>query len=425
MPQELRAQLITSYQAVRAQTEALAAPLSAEDQQVQSMAVASPTKWHRGHTTWFFETFVLGPSAQRVHAAYATLFNSYYEAVGPRHARPARGLLTRPTCREIEAYRRTVDARVLELLEASDHDELLRLQPLVALGLAHEQQHQELMLTDILHAFSCNPLLPRYREPSEAPPPGPAQDALAGARYVEVEGGLVEFGAGDADGFCFDNELPRHRAFVEPFAIAERLVTVGEMRAFIAERGYETPSLWLSEGLEHARAQGWRSPLYSRIEDGAYLVFGLDGLRHADDAEPVAHLSFYEADALARFLGATLPSEHEWELLRALASGRRELPRQRRAETTAQPLPRRETISCFGDTWQWTRSAYEPYPGYTPGRGALGEYNGKFMVNQIVLRGGSCLTPAGHVRATYRNFWHAQTRFQMTGLRLRRAIGRM
>ena len=419
---DVRAALIERYRAVRAQTERLAAPLSPEDQQLQSQTSSSPAKWHRAHTTWFFETFVLVPRGVPVHdERWPFLFNSYYEAAGPRHERPRRGMVSRPTAAEVSEYRRTVDARLAELVERAGDDELGELAQLIELGVNHEQQHQELLLTDILHAFSCNPLRPAYR--AQGAPPTRAGVSPAPLGYLEHPGGVVEIGAPADSGFIYDNEGPRHRVFLEPFAIADRLVTVGEMKAFIEANGYRTSSLWLSEGMEWVRAEGIEAPLYARYADGVYTVFGLDGERVAADDEPVAHLSFYEADALARFLDARLPTEQEWETFAApldAAAGNfvddealRPLPRAAGGAAPAQ---------LFGDLWEWTRSSYEPYPGYRPVEGALGEYNGKWMINQQVLRGGSCFTPRGHVRATYRNFWHPVTRFQMAGLRTARSL---
>jgi len=419
----LRTSLIERFQAVRAQTERLAAPLSPEDQQLQSQTSSSPTKWHRAHTTWFFETFILVPRGIPVHdQRYPFLFNSYYEAAGPRHERPRRGMVSRPNAAEVTEYRRLVDARMLELIERADEAELEQLGELVVLGLNHEQQHQELLLTDILHAFSCNPLRPAYR--SQGAPAAGGAGSPEPLRYLEHPGGIIEIGAAEGSGFVFDNEGPRHRVFLEPFALADRLVTVREMKAFMKGNGYRTSSLWLSEGMEWVRAEGIEAPLYSRWADGVYTVFGLDGERVPADDEPIAHLSFYEADALARFLDARLPTEQEWEAFAAALDpdagnfvddeALRPLPRAAGAAGPAQ---------LFGDLWEWTRSSYEPYPGYRPVEGALGEYNGKWMVNQQVLRGGSCFTPRGHVRATYRNFWHPATRFQMSGLRTARSLG--
>lgn len=414
----MRQTLIDRFAAVRTATEELAAPLTPEDQQLQSMPDCSPAKWHRAHTTWFFETFLLLPrGVAPFDPHYGFLFNSYYENVGPRHARPKRGMLSRPTADEISTYRRAIDGRLLELLSSASEEEITALRPVLELGLAHEEQHQELLLTDILNAFSENPMHPAYR-----PAGTPASDAGAGdspMRFVDYPGGTVEIGAADSSVFAFDNELPRHRVWLEPYALADRLVTVGEWKAFSDAGGYETPTLWLADGLDFVRAHGIRAPLYARRDGGALVVFGLDGTREAADDEPLAHVSFYEADAIATFLGARLPTEEEWE---AAAVG---IPANRgnfRESGALRPLPAGAASDVprqlFGDVWEWTRSSYSPYPGFAAGAGAIGEYNGKFMVNQLVLRGGSCFTPRGHVRPTYRNFWHPGTRFQMTGVRL-------
>ncbi|MCA9674023.1 MAG: ergothioneine biosynthesis protein EgtB [Myxococcales bacterium] len=414
-----RTALTRRFLEVRGRTEALAAPLSPEDQQLQSMPTCSPTKWHRAHTTWFFETFVLAPrGVAPVDPRWGFLFNSYYEAVGPRHARPRRGLLSRPSCDEIATYRRTVDGRVVELLAGADDRELAALAPLIALGLAHEEQHQELLLTDALHALAQNPLRPAYRGP--APPP--AADAAAPLTFTPFDGGLVELGCDapvDAAAFVFDNETPRHKVWLEPFALADRLITAGEVIAFAADGGYRTSSLWLSDGWDLIRAGELDAPGHARVDGDDLIVFGLDGERRAGAAEPAAFLSFYEADAIARWLGARLPSEAEWEVA-ARAAG---APAGNFLDGDAlRPLPAAggSVAQLWGDAWEWTRSSYEPYPGFAAAAGALGEYNGKFMVNQRVLRGGSCFTPPGHVRATYRNFWHPDTRFQVTGVRLAR-----
>jgi ergothioneine biosynthesis protein EgtB len=412
--------LVERFLSVRRATETLAAPLSPEDQLLQSMPEASPVKWHRAHTTWFFEEFLLGPAGvPPLDPASRTLWNSYYEAVGPRHPRPQRGLLSRPSAAEVGAWRRAVDGRVVELLTAADGAALARLQPVVELGLAHEEQHQELILTDLLHGLAQSPLRPAYLPEPPWPRAGPA----APLAWVAFQGGVAEVGAREGEGFAFDNEGPRHRVFLEPFELGDRLVTVGEWKAFAAEGGYQTPSLWLSEGLDWARATGARAPLHARLEGGALVAFGLHGEREAADGEPVAHLSFYEADALARFLGARLPTEAEWEH----AAEGRPVEGHLRDGGPLRPLPapRGDGLrQLFGDCWEWTRSAYEPYPGYRPAAGALGEYNGKFMVSQVVLRGGSCFSPPGHLRASYRNFWPPATRFQVTGLRLARDASR-
>jgi ergothioneine biosynthesis protein EgtB len=404
------APLPARYRCVRARTEALCEPLTPEDMVVQSMPDASPTKWHLAHTTWFFETFLLArreAGFAPFRPDYGFLFNSYYDAVGPRHARPKRGLLTRPPVQEVLAYRREVDERVLALAEGGLDAEAAAV---LELGLHHEQQHQELLLTDLEHAFSENPLRPAY-----APPLPPSRRAAPQLAWVEHDGGLREIGHGGA-GFAFDNEGPRHRAWLEPFAIASRAVTCGEYLAFVEDGGYRRPELWLSDGLAAVARNGWEAPLYWKRDGDRWTTFTLHGPRPLEPAEPVAHVSFYEADAYARWAGARLPSEAEWEVAArgavedgAFADGGRFHPAVAGARRPAQLL---------GDVWEWTGSAYAPYPGFRAAPGALGEYNGKFMVNQLVLRGGSCVTPAGHVRSTYRNFFYPEARWQFSGLRL-------
>jgi len=444
----MNTRLIERFVAARARTETLAAPLSDEDQILQSMPDCSPTKWHRAHTTWFFEAFALGSLGDTPDAARALLWNSYYEAVGPRIPRNRRGMMSRPTAAEVGTYRREIDARLVERLLALRTDDLAlsRIGPLVELGIAHEEQHQELLLTDILNAFSMHPFAPSCypesaRERDSGSSGGPAHRPRSSATdYVAFEGGLVWIGAeaGSAQ-FSFDNEGPRHRVWLDPFELATRLVTIGDVKAFIAEGGYRTASLWLSAGWDFVRAEGIEAPLYASFEDGEYRTFGLHGKRTPSDGEPVSHISLYEADAIARFLGARLPSEAEWEHAVAAQDCTGGLRKDGEAWTegpmldvgehgVASPLHPQERLAAppdgllplHGNVWQWTRSTYAPYPGYAPAGGAVGEYNGKFMVNQNVLRGGSCLTPRGHLRPTYRNFWAPQTRFQMSGLRLAR-----
>jgi ergothioneine biosynthesis protein EgtB len=412
--------LAARFGAVRSRTEALCAPLSPEDMVVQSMPDASPAKWHLAHTTWFFETFLLAqrePGFAPFHPRYAYLFNSYYEAVGPRHARARRGLLTRPSLDEVRAYRAQVDARVRSLLSRGLDAEGAAV---LELGLNHEQQHQELLLTDVKHALfanplrpACAPLLPALAR--RAPPLG----------FVAHAGGLHEVGHA-GPGFAFDNEGPRHRVWLEPFALGTRAVTCGEYLAFMRDGGYRRPELWLFDGFAAVQANGWEAPLYWEREgwereDGAWTAFTLHGQRPVDPEEPVTHVSLYEADAYARWAGARLPTEEEWEVAAAgaveegaFADGGRFHPAVARAGGPA------ELVQLLGDVWEWTRSAYAPYPRFRPAAGALGEYNGKFMCNTIVLRGGSCATPAGHVRPTYRNFFHPETRWQLSGIRLAR-----
>jgi ergothioneine biosynthesis protein EgtB len=382
-----------AYGAVRAETERRAGPLSAEDQVVQSMPDASPIKWHRAHTTWFFEQFGLVPHARGYRAyddRFAFLFNSYYVAAGPRHARPKRGLITRPNAGEVAGYRAHVDGAVATLIADAATDVLARVLPVIELGLHHEQQHQELMLTDILHAFSENPTAPIYdrewRWPTCAAPE---------AKFCELSEGIHTVGH-QAMGFCFDNETPPHRELVGPVGVSRHLVTNREWLAFMRDGGYARPELWLSDGLAACLNEGWTAPGYWREIDGRWYTFTLGGIRAVDEELPVCHVSYYEADAFARWAGRHLPSEAEWEVA---------------ARTGA-------LADAFGVAWQWTRSAYAPYPGYRPIEGALGEYNGKFMVNQMVLRGSSFATPSGHARVSYRNFFYPASRWQFTGLRL-------
>ncbi len=395
---------VGGYCAVRSLTERLAAPLSAEDQTVQSMPDTSPTKWHRAHTTWFFETFLLGPSApgyRAFDAAYAYLFNSYYEAVGPRHARPQRGLITRPGVAEVGGYRAHVDRAMTDLLADRAGDAALA--ALVELGLHHEQQHQELIVMDILHVLSTNPLLPAYGPlPWDGPPAGGPSTSWTGH-----DGGIVEVGhagAGPAGGgFSFDNEGPRHEQLLRPFELADGLVTCGEWLAFVADDGYRRPELWMSDGWGTVQAQGWEAPGYWHDVDGTWQVYGLDGLQPLRADDPVGHVSWYEADAYARWRGARLPLEAEWEVV-----------------APAPGDPAAEAGGWYGAVWQWTASPYCAYPGFRPAAGAVGEYNGKFMVNQLVLRGSCRATPPGHARRTYRNFFPAASRWLFGGVRLAR-----
>jgi ergothioneine biosynthesis protein EgtB len=403
------ATLAQRYEQVRGHTEALAQPLSAEDQQLQSMADASPTKWHRAHTTWFFERFVLQDllGHEPFDPHYNYLYNSYYEAVGPRHARAERGLLSRPTARDIAAWRAAVDRALLQALvqQRFDPSGLARIE----LGLHHEQQHQELLLSDIQHAFSCHPYAPVY-QPDECwqGPPLPSA-TTAGAQ--DFEGGLVEIGHAGS-GFGFDNEGPRHRVWLEPYALDRQLVSEGDWLAFIHSGGYDEARWWCADGWAQVGRAQWRAPSYWRERDGEWLVYGLAGERSLDPRRPVCHISWYEADAYARWAGARLPSEAEWE--HALAES---TPVSGAVDAGAG------LQQAFGAVWQWTASAYLPYPGFRISSGALGEYNGKFMCNQFVLRGSAYTTPEGHARVSYRNFYYPQQRWQFAGLRLARHPG--
>jgi ergothioneine biosynthesis protein EgtB len=396
------------YAQVRAATEALAAPLSAEDQTIQSMPDASPAKWHRAHTTWFFETFLLKPNLpgyQEFDPAFGYVFNSYYEAVGPRHPRPARGVLSRPGIAAVAAYRAHVDAAMDRLLGTCTG----RVADLVEMGLQHEQQHQELLLTDIKHAFSCSPIFPAYAQPHES-----AQiSALSPVAWWPLDPGIHRLGH-QASTFCFDNERPVHQALIQPSAIADRPVSNAEFRAFIADGGYRRADLWLSEGWSIVQSQAWQAPAYWHQDGDAWQVFTLHGMQPLRDDEPVCHVSFYEAAAYAEWAGARLPTEFEWEV------AARSHPAVAVEELRLHPAPLRPGIQQ--DVWEWTASAYLPYPGYHPETGALGEYNGKFMMNQMVLRGRSCATAPGHSRPSYRNFFPPHARWQFAGFRLAKDI---
>jgi dimethylhistidine N-methyltransferase len=402
------------YRAVRQTTESLTRPLTPEDQLAQSMPDASPSKWHLAHTTWFWETFLLVPELAGYKVfdpRFHYLFNSYYEALGPRQPRPERGLLTRPSLDDVIAYRMHVDVAMSRLLSEDRAD----LQPLVELGLAHEEQHQELILMDILHLFAQSPLSPAY-----APPKSPAapQRPPAPLEFLRFEGGLVEIGH-EGHAFAFDNEGPRHKAWLEPFELADRLVTNAEWLAFMADGGYRRPELWLSEGWAICQREGWTAPLYWREAEDGWSAMTLHGLRPLDPVQPVAHVSFFEAEAFAAWAGARLPTEAEWEYAAADAPVAGNFLGSGRLEPTPPP-PGVGLRQMFGDLWAWTRSAYQPYPGFRSAAGAVGEYNGKFMSGQFVLRGGACVTPSGHVRASYRNFFYPHQRWMFSGVRLAR-----
>ena len=407
--------LVDRYAAVRGRTEELAAPLTPEDQTVQSMPDVSPTKWHRAHVTWFFETFVLAeqePDFRPFADQYWFLFNSYYEAVGPRYARPMRGMISRPGAHDVGVYRQDVDGRMTQLLTTVDDGSLAKLADVVELGFHHEQQHQELLLMDIKHVLSLNPLQPAAYAGGPAPSSSPSP-----LRWVEYDGGLVEVGH-DGDGFSFDNELPLHQQWLTPYRLADRLVTNGEWLEFMADGGYRRPELWLSDGWGRVTQDHWCAPSYWVEIDGQWFEHTLHGTWPVNPGLPVCHVSHYEADAYATWAGKRLPTEAEWEH----AASQAEASRATSADagrfhpgTAGDGLGLRQLV---GDCWQWTGSAYLPYPGFRPAEGAIGEYNGKFMSGQMVLRGGSALTPPGHERMTYRNFFPPGARWAMTGVRL-------
>jgi ergothioneine biosynthesis protein EgtB len=408
-----------AYRLVRRQTELLAEPLEPEDFVVQSMPDASPVKWHMAHTTWFFETFLLKtviPDYQPRFPQYNYLFNSYYNTIGERIARDKRGLLSRPSISEVWRYRQEIDARMEDWLAQVDESTLAQFAPILTLGLNHEQQHQELILTDLKHAFASNPLRPIYRdrEPDhESSPVGPLS-------WSSFEGGVREIGHRAGTGFAFDNEGPRHPEYVEAFAIANRPSTNREYLAFMADGGYDRPEFWLSDGWAARNRLGWSAPLYWEQANGQWLTMTLAGMIPLNLDEPVTHISFYEADAFARWSDARLSTEAEWEVA-ALdpVEGNNFIESSRYHPAPIRP-DEPGLIRMFGDVWEWTRSPYSPYPGYKPAAGALGEYNGKFMCNQMVLRGGSCATPKTHIRATYRNFFGPEARWQFSGIRLAR-----
>jgi ergothioneine biosynthesis protein EgtB len=403
--------LAARFQACRRRTEQLVEGLSDADLTVQSMPDASPGKWHLGHTTWFFETFVLEPTSDHLayHDDYAWLFNSYYDALGARQPRHARGLLTRPSLAEVFAYRRAIDEAVVRLCERGAAPA-----GVVELGIQHEQQHQELLVTDLLHLFAQNPLRPAVRPAVPLPMSGHAP----ASRWIAFDGGPRDIGH-DADGFGFDSEQPRHVQWVEPYALASRPVTNRDWCDFIADDGYHTPSLWLADGWMRVRRERWRAPLYWRLTNDGPVQMTLAGEQPVDPDAPVCHVSHFEADAYARWAGARLPTEAEWE-----AAARVQPVHGHFADSGRfRPAPVREDAQSplaqlYGDVWEWTSSPFIAYPGFRPAKGAVGEYNGKFMSGQMVLRGGSCATPSGHVRASYRNFFQPHQRWQFSGLRL-------
>jgi ergothioneine biosynthesis protein EgtB len=405
------------YRAVRAASERLAAPLSAEDCAAQSMPDASPVKWHLAHTSWFFETFVLeaaDPGDRPFDPAFRVLFNSYYNAVGAQHPRPRRGLLTRPALDRVLAYRAHVDRAVCAWLAGHPTGALL---DVLELGLQHEQQHQELILTDAKHLLAQNPLRPAYRDDLPVGPTGPAPPLA----WLRREAALRTIGS-DGPGFHFDNEGPRHRQWVAAFELASRPVTNGEFREFVEDGGYARPAPWLADGWDAVRREGWQAPAYWERRDGGWVEYTLGGLRPLDPHAPVCHVSYFEADAFARWAGARLPGEAEWEVVAAPLPPEGHFADDGFLHPRAAPpaVAARAPLQLYGDVWEWTQSPYAAHPGFRPAAGALGEYNGKFMCGQLVLRGGSCATPRGHVRATYRNFFPPAARWQFSGIRLAR-----
>ena len=405
-----------AYRAVRRMTETLCANLDPEDCNAQSMPDASPAKWHLAHTTWFFETFVLqvhAPGYKPFHPGFGFLFNSYYNGAGERYARPERGLLTRPTLIEVLEYRAYVDDHMCSLIRIDQGGEAAEIVRVTEIGLHHEQQHQELILTDVKHLFAQNPLLPAYR-----PILRTTNDSADTLAWIDIAEGVHPIGYGGT-GFSYDNERPSHRVFIEPCQIADRLITNGEYRAFIEDGGYENSQLWLDVGWTTVQREDWVAPLYWRGGPNGYSEFTLAGERELCDAEPVSHVSFLEADAFARWAGARLPTEAEWEVAcgsRVVEGNFADSERYHPAGAGEQSPGNARQI--FGDLWEWTRSSYDPYPGYRPDAGTLGEYNGKFMCEQFVLRGGSCASPRSHLRSSYRNFFHAPDRWQFTGIRI-------
>ena len=408
--------LKTKFRSVRGLTQALSEPLATEDYVIQTMPAVSPTKWHLAHTSWFFETFVLKPNLsdfEPFHPSYSHLFNSYYDSIGSFYSRPDRGTLSRPTVDEIFTYRAHIDCAVPELLDSLAPDTLEAIASLVELGLHHEQQHQELLLTDIKHVFASNPLRPIYSSPTITPVAEPSR-----LGWLEHSDGLFWIGHQGPD-FAYDNELPRHRHYLQAFRLATRSTTNHEFLEFVEDGGYERADLWLSDGWTTVGTEGWKAPLYWEHVDGEWYEMTLCGYRPLAGSEPVCHVSFYEADAFARWAGRRLPTEQEWEVAARDEAIRGNFVDDRRFHPSpAAPAEGDNLQQLYGDVWEWTGSSYAPHPGYRRTAGALGEYNGKFMCNQMVLRGGSCASSRDHLRPTYRNFFQPESRWQFTGIRL-------
>lgn len=422
-----RAEIGSAFSSTRKTTEAICKRLETEDYVIQSMPDVSPPRWHLGHTTWFFETFLLqkymGGDFTPYHPLFGYLFNSYYESIGPRVDRPRRGLLSRPTVREVYAYRSAIDQQIHRLIETVDQHRWHEFQFVMQLGISHEQQHQELLFMDIKHIFSINPLYPIYRARKPESDGKTARMQMQSSKFLEFRGGIFEIGQRIKNGsFCFDNELPRHNVFLNDFQIQNRPVTNGEYLEFMIDGGYAKPRFWLSDGWATVQQEHWNAPLYwIRLNDHGWHQFTLSGLRPLVLDEPVCHVSYYEADAFAKWAQKRLPTEAEWEVA---AETNRLHPADGNfvEDQHLQPV-RTDTApdqlsQMFGDVWEWTASAYLPYPGYRAPAGAVGEYNGKFMSNQMVLRGGCCVTPRNHIRATYRNFFQCDRRWQFSGIRL-------
>jgi ergothioneine biosynthesis protein EgtB len=414
-----RNNLLRRFKLIRNFSLDICIPLVTEDYVIQSMPDVSPTKWHLSHTSWFFETFILKEAVENyksLHPQYAYLFNSYYIQAGERFERPKRGLLSRPTVKEVYSYRENVDKNMIEFLQNGDDNIFQKLAPVIEIGLHHEQQHQELMLTDIKHVFSINPLHPIYMNEEDK-----KIENLPSIRWISFDGGVYKIG-NDGNGFSYDNETPQHKEYIASFQLASRLVTNGEFIKFIESGGYQKAELWLSDGAATVAAEKWEAPLYWRKIDGEWWNFKLTGFKKVNPGEPVCHVSFYEADAFARWAGARLPTEAEWEI----ASSDLDVSGNFVENRNFHPVPVEEgdgeLKQMYGDVWEWTRSSYSPYPGYKTLPGALGEYNGKFMSGQMVLRGGSCATSITHIRKTYRNFFPPNARWQFMGIRLAKDI---
>ncbi|WP_455210924.1 ergothioneine biosynthesis protein EgtB [Kaarinaea lacus] len=409
--------LAAFFQRIRHDSESLCTPLEIEDYGIQTMPEVSPPKWHLAHTSWFFETMLLKPylSAYRpYHKKYAELFNSYYDTIGTYHPRPQRGLLSRPTVKEIYEYRAFIDEHINSLLSQTDHPQWAEISRRMIIGVNHEQQHQELMLTDIKNIFAYNPLRPVYRE---LPQP---QGKATLMKWISIKGGIQSIGF-DADGFAYDNESPRHKVYLNDYYLASRPITNGEFMEFISDGGYERPDYWLSDAWQIIRQQHWQAPLYWERRNGQWWTMTLSGMLPVDKYAPVCHVSYYEAAAYAQWAGARLPTEAEWEN----AAAEQPVQGNFRNQQLLQPAAAASDGSLkqmFGDVWEWTQSPYTPYPGYRAEAGPLGEYNGKFMSNQMVLRGGSCVTPLDHIRPTYRNFFYPAERWQFSGLRLAKDV---